>query len=281
MQALLPFLYSVLTVLIILWVIPFVRPYLKKRQQRLKKAAREEQMRTAHLNERMSRKHFAASNNAGVWKEYFKPTTTIKKESQSHNRSKTNRSKSSLKTEKQLDDSKLGEFVNHQPSSGKRSAAKRKNVQPKVATKKSKVENKSSRTFQILKDLVGKTQRNLKSKLTSSLIVNHKWTYIIDDFVVGTILFKPGGDLLFIDPRGSASKGKWELEHALDAICLDFHGDGKLTVMKYDLIDEQGAIMILSANEKAHLFVNDSKLKNMELVRTLSAAMSWINSVNS
>ena len=47
--------------------------------------------------------------------------------------------------------------------------------------------------------------------------------------------------------------------------------------MGYELIDEQGAIMLLSAHGKIHLFVNDAKMDNRETIRTISAAMSWFN----
>ena len=250
-----------------------------RQQRRVKKAAREreEEFWSRQLNEQMSREYFAASKKEGVLKnfiDYFKPTAS-KPTNKSQRSNSIKQSTVPPRKQKKFNDSGLGEFVDHQPSNGAHSTPKKQSSRQAAKVKKPKAANNSSRGFQIVRDIFGKTKRNLQSKLNSSLIVNHKWTYILDDFVLGTILFKPGGDLLLIDPSGSASKGKWELLHALDAIGLEF--DGELTVMGYELIDEQGAIMLLSAHGKIHLFVNDAKMDNRETIRTISAAMSWFN----
>lgn len=254
MEDFLPLLYSALLVLLLLSILPF-------------------------LSRLLSKNYLKRSSNPdrGIMKnflDYFKPVAS-KPTNKSQQSNRTKQSTVSPRKQKKFDDSGLGEFVDYQPSNGTRSTPKKQSTRQAATVKKPKAANNSSRGFQIVKDIFGKTKRNLQSRLNSSLIVNHKWTYILDDFVLGTILFKPGGDLLLIDPSGSASKGKWELLHALDAIGLEF--DGELTVMGYELIDEQGAIMLLSAHGKIHLFVNDAKMDNREAIRTISAAMSWFN----
>ena len=54
--------------------------------------------------------------------------------------------------------------------------------------------------------------------------------------------------------------------------------DDEVIVMGYEIVDPEGAIMLLSAKSKIHLFVNDKKLSNPDTIRSVSAALQWFNS---
>lgn len=152
-------------------------------------------------------------------------------------------------------------------------------IEPKAVETPSPLSNRKEElkgALQPLKDILSKTRRDFHSLVKSSMIVNFNWTYIVGDEVIGHVLFKPGGNLLLIFKDGSASKGRWEILPALEAISMEI--DDEVIVMGYEIVDPEGAIMLLSANSKIHLFVNDKKLSNPDTIRSVSAALQWFNS---
>lgn len=154
-------------------------------------------------------------------------------------------------------------------------------IEPTAVETPSSVSNRKEElkgALQPFKDILSKTRRDFHSLVKSSMIVNFNWTYIVGDQIIGNVLFKPRGNLLLILKDGSASKGKWEILPALEAISMEI--DDEVTVMGYELVDPEGAIMLLSANSKIHLFVNDKKLSNPNTIRSVSAALQWFNSTN-
>lgn len=154
-------------------------------------------------------------------------------------------------------------------------------IEPKAVETPSLLSNRKEElkgALQPLKDILSKTRRDFHSLVKSSMIVNFNWTYIVGDEVIGHVLFKPSGNLLLIFKDGSASKGRWEILPALEAISMEI--DDEVIVMGYEIVDPEGAIMLLSANSKIHLFVNDKKLSNPDTIRSVSSALQWFNSTN-